>query len=66
MLIKVINPNTTSAMTELIGECARLAAGPGVLVEAVNPTMGPASVESSYDEALSVPGILAEVARGEA
>ncbi len=65
MLIRVINPNTTVAMTKLIDESAQLAAHPGVLVEAVNPAMGPASIESHYDEALSVPGILAEIAAGE-
>ncbi len=65
MLIRVINPNTTEAMTKLIGESARLAAGPDVLVEAVTPAMGPASIESHYDEALSVPGLLAEITAGE-
>ncbi len=27
--------------------------------------MGPASIESHYDEALSVPGVLDEIAKGE-
>jgi allantoin racemase len=66
MLIKVINPNTTWAMTESIGECARAVVGPGTRIEAVNPSMGPASIESHYDEALSVPGILDEIGAGEA
>jgi len=66
MLIRVINPNTSGAMTELIGACARQVAGPGTRVEAVSPTTGPASIESHYDEALAVPGVLAEIARGEA
>jgi len=64
--IRVINPNTTWSMTRLIGESARAVAGSDVLLEAVSPAMGPASIESHYDEALAVPGILAEVARGEA
>jgi allantoin racemase len=64
--ILVVNPNTTAAMTELIGRCAVAAAGPGTTVEAVNPAMGPVSIESHYDEALAVPGLLAEIARGEA
>ncbi len=64
--IRVINPNTTWSMTSLIGESARAVAGAGVVVDAVSPAMGPASIESHYDEALAVPGILAEVARGEA
>ncbi len=66
MRIRVINPNTTWSMTRLIGECASAVAPAGVTVEAVSPSMGPASIESHYDEALAVPGILAEVARGEA
>ncbi|MEV0462901.1 aspartate/glutamate racemase family protein [Nocardia tengchongensis] len=66
MRIRVINPNTTAAMTALIEASAKLVAAPGTLVEGVNPTMGPASIESHYDEALAVPGLLAEIARGEA
>lgn len=65
MLIKVINPNTTWAMTERIGECALAVAAAGTLVQAVSPSMGPASIESHYDEALAVPGLLDEIAKGE-
>jgi allantoin racemase len=64
--LMVINPNTTAEMTAVIGRCARAVVGPGTVVEAVNPAMGPASIESHYDEALAVPGLLAEIARGEA
>ena len=39
--IRVINPNTTRAMTDLIGRSARVVAAPGTLVDAVQPTMGP-------------------------
>ncbi|GAA2668299.1 aspartate/glutamate racemase family protein [Actinoplanes palleronii] len=65
MLIRVINPNTTASMTALIEASARAVAGPGVVVEGITPAMGPASIESHYDEALAVPGLLAEVAAGE-
>ncbi|QNG17425.1 Asp/Glu racemase [Rhodococcus triatomae] len=65
MRILVVNPNTTASMTTTIGECARAVAGPGTLVEAVTSSAGPPSIESHYDEALSVPGILEAVARGE-
>ena len=65
MLIKVINPNTTRSMTERIGQCAASVASPGTRIDAVNPSMGPASIESHYDEALSVPGLLEEIDRGE-
>jgi allantoin racemase len=64
--IKVVNPNTTLTMTATIGECARAVAGPGASVEAVSPASGPCSIESHYDDAMSVPGVLAEVAAGEA
>ncbi|AGL14753.1 aspartate/glutamate racemase family protein [Actinoplanes sp. N902-109] len=65
MLLRLINPNTTAAMTAAIEVSARAVAGPGTRVEAVHPAMGPASIESHYDEALSVPGILEEIRRGE-
>src|SRR3954452_17197230 len=65
MRIRVINPNTTASMTALIGASARAVAGPGTTVEAVTSSMGPASIESHYDEALAVPGLLAAVADGE-
>ena len=64
--IKVINPNTTASMTDKIGACARAAAGRGTEIIAVSPAMGPVSIESHYDEALAVPGLLAEIAAGEA
>jgi allantoin racemase len=66
MRIQVINPNTTESMTALIGSAARAVAGPGTVVEAVTSPMGPVSIESHYDEALSVPGLLTAIARGEA
>ena len=65
MRIRLINPNTTVAMTESIGRAGSAVASPLTLVEAVNPTMGPASIESHYEEALAVPGILVQVALGE-
>ncbi|GAA0423924.1 putative Asp/Glu racemase [Acrocarpospora corrugata] len=64
--IQVINPNTARAMTETIGRCARAAAAPTTRVTAVNPDMGPESIESHYDEALAVPGLLAEIGRAQA
>ena len=66
MRIKVINPNTTWSMTEVIGAAAKAAVGPGVEVLAVSPAHGPASIEGHYDEALSCVGLLDEVRKGEA
>ncbi|HEX6357703.1 aspartate/glutamate racemase family protein [Actinophytocola sp.] len=59
MLIKVINPNTSVPMTEAIERSARAVAGEKV--HAVTASMGPASIESHYDEALAAPGVLAEI-----
>ena len=66
MRIKIINPNTTWSMTEKIGACARAVAHAGTEIVAVSPAMGPVSIESHYDEALATPGLLAEIAAGEA
>jgi allantoin racemase len=66
MRILVVNPNTTAAMTEKIGQAARAAAAEGTEIIAVNPSDGPVSIEGYYDEAFSVPGLLAEIAKGEA
>jgi allantoin racemase len=63
--IKVINANTSQAMTSTIGQSARAIVAPGTTVETVSPTMGPESIESHYDEALAVPGVLSEIAAGE-
>src|SRR3954451_8964849 len=53
-------------MTDLIGRSARVVAAAGTLLDAVQPTMGPASIESHYEEALAVPGLLEQVALGAA
>lgn len=66
MEILVVNPNTTASMTEKIGAVAALVASPGTRITAVNPATGPESIEGYYDEAIAVPGLLAEIAKGEA
>jgi allantoin racemase len=65
MRILIVNPNTTAAMTEKIGRAARAAAAVGTEIIAVNPPDGPVSIEGYYDEAFSVPGLLAEIAKGD-
>ena len=65
MRIKVINPNTTAAMTEVIAAAARAVASPGTeIVPATSPS-GPVSIEGHYDEAISVVGLLEEIRAGE-
>jgi len=66
MRILVVNPNTTGSMTEKIGAAARAVAAHGTEIIAVNPADGPVSIEGYYDEVFSVPGLLAEIAKGEA
>jgi allantoin racemase len=63
--ISVINPNTTVSMTEQIAAAARSVAAPGTEIVGVTPSMGPASIESHYDEALSVPGVLEAIVQSE-
>ncbi len=63
--IWVINPNTTESMTTAIGRCARAVAGPGTEITAVTSPIGPPSIESHYDEAMSVPGLLQAIEQGE-
>ena len=65
MRIRIINPNTTAAMTAIIAQAAREAAGASTQVEVVTSTTGPVSIEGYYDEALCLPGLLKEVRRGE-
>src|SRR6266851_3994610 len=66
MRILIVNPNTTAVMTEKIGRAGRAAAAPGTEIIVVNPPDGPVSVEGYYDAAFSVPGLLAEIAKGDA
>lgn len=65
MQILVVNPNTTASMTVTIAAAARAVAGAWTEVVAVTSSMGPASIEGYYDEALAVPGLLIEIAAGE-
>src|SRR4051812_45244406 len=60
----VVNPNTTRSMTEAIGRAAEAAAASGTRITAVSPEDGPPSIEAYYDEAFSVPGLLAELRKG--
>ena len=56
--ILVVNPNTTASMTATIAAAARGVAGAGTEIVAVTSSMGPASIEGYYDEALALPGLL--------
>ncbi|MDR9405167.1 MAG: aspartate/glutamate racemase family protein [Halothece sp. Uz-M2-17] len=61
MKIKIINPNTTTSMTEKIGTVARRVASPETEILACNPPSGPAALECHYDEAIALPHLLSEI-----
>lgn len=52
-------------MTSTIEVCARAVAADGTEVVGVTSEFGPPAIESHYDEAMSVPGLLAAIKRGE-
>ena len=65
MQLRVINPNTTAAMTETIAIAARRVAAAGTRIVATHPRSGPVSIESHFDEAIAAVGVLEEVRSGE-
>lgn len=60
MKLLVLNPNSTPAMTRQIAVAARSAARPGTEILAINPAVGPASIQGYYDIAACMTGLLAE------
>ena len=65
MKIKIINPNTTLSMTNSIAKAAKVYARADTEIYAVSPPTGPDSIESMYDEYLSIPGVISEVLKGD-
>ncbi len=63
MRILVVNSNTTASMTRKIGAAAEAVAAGGTEIVAVNPDFGPPSIEGYFDEAFSVPGLIAEITK---
>jgi allantoin racemase len=63
MKILVINPNTTTSMTDKIAAAARDIARPDTEIIAANSQDGPASIQGFLDVATCIPGLLAEVSR---
>ncbi|CTQ57958.1 aspartate/glutamate racemase family protein [Roseibium album] len=55
--ILLINPNTTSSMTQKIDAAARHAAGPAVKITAVNPATGPSAIQGAEDGRNALPGL---------
>jgi len=63
-LIQVINPNTSLAMTETIGEAARAVASSSTEILAVCPSEGVPSIEGHFDEAIAAIGVLEQIKAG--
>ena len=63
MKILVINPNTTTSMTDKIATAARAVARPDTVIVAASSQDGPVSIQGFLDVATCVPGLLEEVAR---
>jgi allantoin racemase len=58
MKIKVINPNTTTSMTDTIVAAARAVVAPGTEIIASTSRSGAVSIEGHYDEAMSIVGLV--------
>lgn len=65
MRILIVNPNTTVSMTEKAAVAARAVAAPQTEILIATSRMGPASIEGHYDGAIALPGLLAEIRKGE-
>ena len=63
MQILVINPNTTQAMTDAIGEMARKYAQASTEIVAVSPSYGPRSIEGHFEEYIGATATVEEVAQ---
>lgn len=63
--VRILNPNTSVAMTEAVLAAARAVARPGTHVSATCSRRAPATVETHVDEVFGAAGILEQVERGE-
>jgi allantoin racemase len=66
MKIRVINPNTSAAMTARIGAAARAVAAAGSQIEAVQPSFGAPSIEGHHDDVWAAAGVCEQVRAGQA
>ncbi len=65
MKILVVNPNSTSSMTQKIEDAANSVCSEHTTIIATNPTNSPASIEGHYDEVMSAKGLINQIAWGE-
>ncbi|EKJ93461.1 hydantoin racemase [Bradyrhizobium lupini HPC(L)] len=66
MHIRLINPNSTASMTAQALDSALRVKQKETHVSAANPDDTPLSIEGQADEAMALPGLLAEIRKGEA
>lgn len=59
----IVNVNTSASMTRTIVEAARGVAAPDTVIVGITPTVGPRSVESHVEAALSAVGVITAVHR---
>lgn len=62
--IGIVNVNTSESMTDTIARAATAVAAPDTEIIGVTPTVGPASVETHVEAALSQVGVIKAVADG--
>ncbi len=65
MKIRVINPNTSVAMTARIGAAASAVAAAGTVIDAVNPSFGAPSIEDHHDDVWAAAGVIEQVRLGQ-
>jgi allantoin racemase len=61
MKLLLINPNTSAAMTADMAAQARRIAAPGTEIVARQPSFGPASIESHFDDVFGAAGVAEQV-----
>jgi allantoin racemase len=59
MRILIINPNSTSSMTDGIATAARVVAAEGTVIVARNPADGPPAIQGAEDGEKALPGLFA-------
>ena len=61
MKLLLVNPNTSSAMTDGMAAAARAVAALGTVVVGRQPSFGPVSIESHFDEVFGAAGVAEQV-----
>lgn len=65
MILKIINPNTTEAMTHSIKKCAMKYASPNTQIICESAPFGVESIECHVDACLAAPAVLQSIRKGD-